>query len=124
MREAVRRIAIEPGVQWIDCQARKDVMNFWDFDPVADLGIDAGPQRCNPTFWRIRFRDLLSTDLYRKLNGKFFRLHYQFIMANNLRAPYDYFMLTCGPLPVMEWVNRGIGAVAEFAPDGRYLGKP
>jgi hypothetical protein len=123
MREAIRRIAVDPGVQWIDCQARKDVMNFWNFDPVTDVGIDAGTQRCNPTFWRIRFRDLLSEDLYRKLNGKFFRLHYQFIMANNLRASYDYFMLTCGPLPVMEWVSRGIDAVAEFSPDGRYFGK-
>lgn len=122
MREAVRRVAVEPSVQWIDVQARKDVMNFWDFDPVAGIGVDAGPQRCNPFVWQIRFRDMLSADLYRKLNGQYFRLHFQFIMANNLRAPYDYHMLVCGPLPVIEWARRDAAVVREFAADGQYLG--
>lgn len=122
MREAVRRIAVEPTVQWIDVQARKDVMNFWDFDPVAGIGVDAGPRRCNPLVWRIRFRDMLSEDLYRRLNGNFFRLHYQYIMANNLRAPYDYHMLVAGPLPVVEWAECGAAAVARFSSDATYLG--
>jgi hypothetical protein len=122
MREAVRRMAVEPSVQWIDVQARKDVMNFWDFDPVAGLGVDAGPQRCNPLVWRIRFRDLLSSDLYRKLNGRYFRLHFQYVMANDLRAAYDYFMLVCGPLPIAQWPVHG-ESIADFSDDGRYLGK-
>ena len=121
MREAVRRVAVEPSVQWIDVQARKDVMNFWDFDPVIGVGVDAGPQRCNPRVWRVRLHDMLSPDLYRKLSGNYFRFHYQFIMANNLRAPYDYFMLVCGPLSLIEWAKRGNSAVAEFSSDGKYL---
>lgn len=124
MREAVRRVAAEPSVQWIDVQARKDVMNFWDFDPVMGVGVDAGPQRCNPTIWRVRLHDMLSPDFYRKLSGNYFRFHYQFIMANNLRAPYDYFMLVCGPLPVIEWAKRGNSAVAEFSSDGKCLAAP
>jgi hypothetical protein len=42
-------------------------------------------------------------------------------MANNLRAPYDFFMLVCGPLPVIEWAKRGSSAVAGFSSDGKYL---
>ena len=122
MRAAVRRVAVEPTVRWIDAQARKDIMNFSKFDPVTGVGVDAGAERVNPTVWPIRFRDMLSGDAYRKLNGKFFRMHYQFIMANSLRAPYDYYMLTCGPLPILDWVERGNEAVGAFASDGRYLG--
>jgi len=122
MREAVRRIAVEPSVQWVDVQAQKDVMNFWDFDPVAGLGIEVGAERRNPLVWRVRLRDMLSADLYRKLRASYFRLHYQFIMANNIRAPYDFYMLVCGPLPLIEWAKRDGAPVREFAQDGAYLG--
>src|SRR6202040_2551869 len=48
MRAAVRRLALEPAVRWVDCQARKDIMNFWDFDPVAGVGVEVGAARVNP----------------------------------------------------------------------------
>ena len=41
-------LAIEPSIDWIDCQARKDVMNFYQFDPIASHGIDVGAARRNP----------------------------------------------------------------------------
>jgi len=34
-RDHLRQLAIEPSIDWIDCQARKDVMNFFQFDPLA-----------------------------------------------------------------------------------------
>jgi hypothetical protein len=107
-------------VQWIDVQSGKDVLNFENFDPVAGIGIDAGPGRCNPLIWQVRFRDLLSEPFYRTLHWNFFRLHYQFIMANDRRAFYDYFMLVGGPLTPAEWARRGPQALAEFAADGSY----
>ncbi len=100
MRDIVRRIATEPSIRWIDCQSRKDPMNFWDFDPVEGLGVHAGAERCNPQIWAVRFRDMLSAEFYRRIRANFFRLHYQFIMAGDRPAPYDYFMLVCGPEPV------------------------
>ena len=33
-------------------------------------------------------------------------MHYQFIMANDMRAPYDYMMLVCGPVPVEQWARK------------------
>ena len=122
MREIIRRIAIEPSINWIDCQSRKDALNFWEFDPVAGVGIQLGLERCNPLVWQVRFRDMLSPEFYRKLRWKFFRLHFQFIMANQKRAPYDYFMLIGGPVPIMEWAKRQREVVAEFSPEGKYLG--
>ena len=41
-RNAIRRVAVEPSLTWIDCQARKDVVNFQDCDMVAGLGVRDG----------------------------------------------------------------------------------
>ena len=124
MREIIRRFAVEPSITWIECQSRKDALNFWGFDPVSGVGIELGPERCNPLVWQLRFRDMLSPEFYRKLRWKLFRLHFQYIMANHVRAPYDYFMLIGGPVPIIEWAKRQREAIAEFAPDGKYLLAP
>lgn len=121
MREIIRRLAIEPSINWIECQSRKDALNFWGFDPVAGVGIQLGPERCNPLVWQVRFRDMLAPQFYRKLRWKLFRLHFQYIMANHMRAPYDFFMLIGSPVPLMEWAKRQQDIVAEFSPDGKYL---
>jgi len=124
LRAIIERVAVEPSLLWIDAQSNKDILNFENFDPVAGIGIDAGPRRCNPLTWQVRFRDMLSEDFYRSLNGNFFRLHYQFIMANDMRAPYDYFMLVCGPVTPSEWVRRQRDLLAEFAEDASYAKAP
>ncbi len=36
---------------------------------------------------------MLTDEFVNRNRLDFFRLHYQFIMANDKRAPYDYFML-------------------------------
>src|SRR4030095_7614195 len=100
VRQVVHRVSIEPSILWIDVQARADVLNFYNFDPVKGIGVDPGAQRCNPLIWTVRLRDMLAPEFYNKLRWNLFRMHYQFIMANDLRAPYEYTMLVCGPLPV------------------------
>lgn len=124
LREVIRRLATEPSIRWIDCQSRKDIMNFFEFDPVAGVGLDVGAERHNPLVWLIRFRDIVSAQYYERLRTNFLRLHFQFIMSGDLRAFYDYFMLTCGPLPVEEWATRGREALTEFSSDGAYRGQP
>jgi len=114
MREMVRRVALEPSVQWIDCQARKDILHFWSLDPVGGIGVKTDPQWHNPLIWQIRFRDVMSPDSYERNRMNFFRLHYQFIMAADRRAPYDYVMLTCGPFRAIEWAQRGHEIAAEW----------
>src|SRR5262249_62314898 len=63
MRETIRRLAIEPSINWIECQSRKDALNFWGFDPVAGVGIPLGPERCNPLVWQGRLCDMLVSHL-------------------------------------------------------------
>jgi hypothetical protein len=118
LRAVFARLAVEPSITWIDSQSRKDVLNFWEFDPIGGLGIRLDRPPCNPILWRVRFRDMLSDVLYRRIRFDFFRLHYQFIMANDRRAPYDYFMLVAGPVPVATWAKDPFPVMQRFAADG------
>jgi hypothetical protein len=116
-RALAARLAAEPSIVWIDCQSRADVMNFWDFDPVEGIGAQAGAARCNPRIWMVRFRDMLSPQFFRRIRFHFFRLHYQFILANDSRARYDYFMLLTGPIPVATWARHDYEAMMAFDSD-------
>jgi hypothetical protein len=49
------------------------------------------------------------------------RLHYQFLMGNAQRAPYDYCMITCGPLAFDE-ITAPTGPVGRFQEDGSLIG--
>jgi hypothetical protein len=120
LRDAIGRLATEPSLTWIDCVSRKDVMNFWNFDPVAGIGVDAGAGRCNPLNWEVRFKEAVSPEFYRRLRLSLFRLHYQFIMSGDRAGPYDYLMLVAGPVPIAQWARHPRETAAAFAPDGAF----
>ena len=101
-RDHLRQLAVEPSIDWIDCQSRKDVMNFYPFDPIAGHGIDVGASRRNPTIVPVRFREIIKPEHYNAFRWKFFRVHFQFVMANERPHAYDFFMIVCGPIPLSE----------------------
>jgi pimeloyl-ACP methyl ester carboxylesterase len=101
-RDHLRELAVESSVDWIDCQARKDVMNFFQFDPLAAHGIDVGDLKRNPTIVPVRFREIILPEHYGLFRWQFFRVHFQFVMANERPHAYDFFMIVCGPLPLRE----------------------
>ena len=111
-RDHLRELAIEPSIDWIDCQSRKDVMNFYPFDPVAGHGIEVGELRRNPTIVPVRFREIIKPEHYNLFRWKFFRVHFQFVMANELPHAYDFFMIVCGPIPLRERMARPEAALA------------
>jgi len=116
-REHLRRLAVEPSIDWIDCQSRKDVMNFYPFDPIAAHGIDAGRARRNPTVVPVRFREIISPEHYNRFRWKFFRVHFQFVMANERPHAYDFFMIVTGPVPLRERMADPSAALAVATGD-------
>ena len=111
-RDHLRVLAIEPSIDWIDCQSRKDVMNFYPFDPVTGHGIDAGARRRNPTIVPVRFREIIKPEHYNLFRWKFFRVHFQFVMANERPHAYDFFMIVCGPILLRQRMARPEAALA------------
>ncbi|MGO4717346.1 alpha/beta fold hydrolase [Bradyrhizobium sp. 2TAF24] len=101
-RARLKRLAAEPSIHWVDCQSRKDVMNFYPFDPIAGHGIDVGAARRNPKIVNVRFRDIIAPENYNAFRRHFFRVHFQFVMANEQPNAYDFFMMVCGPLTLCD----------------------
>ena len=116
-REHLRALAVEPSIDWIDCQSRKDVMNFFPFDPIAGHGIDVGALRRNPTLVPVRFREIIRPEHYNLFRWRFFRVHFQFVMANERPHAYDFFMIVCGPIPLRERMLRPEAALAVATGD-------
>jgi hypothetical protein len=87
-------------------------MNFYPFDPIAGHGIDVGADRRNPTIVPVRFREIIKPEHYNRFRWKFFRVHFQFVMANERPHAYDFFMIVCGPVPLKDRMADQAAALA------------
>ena len=135
LRENVRRLAAEPSLTWAEYQARDDFISFHKFDPVKLVRIpspcppaQAGDGRVGdeggPVIRRVQIHQMLSAPTLRRLRFSYMRLHYQFVMANEQRTAYDYFMLMCGPAPFAQTVTRPSGPADLYGADGAYVDAP
>jgi len=119
-RKAVRlrgdaaRAAESGQVLWVDFQALNDVMNFYKSEPVAALGINAPPAHTRT----VRFRSMVRPDRYRRLERNFFRLHNQFVNANDFRANYDMQMMAFGPFTLETLTESPDGAMSMLDDNG------
>jgi hypothetical protein len=120
-RAAVARVAMSPAIFWGDYQARVDIMNFYNTDSMAEMGL---PTENGPVVRQVEFGRMLEHAMYRRIRLKFYRLHCQFISGNDKRAPYDYFMLVCGPASAKSQTLAPDGAVSMIGEDGALISSP
>lgn len=95
-RKHVQSLVDAHAIGWIECQALSDLVNFYKTDPVAIMGLANNRSVACPQVHILRLRDMLQPEIYKRFRYNFFRLHYQFIMANTKRYGYDFFMMCCG----------------------------
>jgi hypothetical protein len=116
-RDKIARLAVARDVAWIDYQSRHDIMNFWPFDPVKGHGIDVGPGRRNPRVIAVSFRDLWVPDNFGRRRWRFFKAHFQFLLANERPGvAYDYYLICCGPFDLETRAREPARVVAAMAP--------
>jgi hypothetical protein len=120
-RAAVARVAKSPGIFWGDYQARVDIMNFYNTDPMAAMALLTED---GPVVRLVEFGRMLEHAMYRRIRLKFYRLHCQFISGNDRRAPYDYFMLICGPVSAKSQTLAEDGALSMIGEDGALMCVP
>jgi hypothetical protein len=115
IRDRLARLALEPSVDWIDYQSRTDVMSFFRFDPIAGHGIQVTSARRNPQVLAVRFRDIVKPENYSAFRWRFFRVHFQFVRANERPAAYGYFMIVCGPFRLALRARQPKDVLEAFA---------
>ncbi len=115
-RDRLKRLAIAPKLTWVDYQSRHDIMNFWPFDPIAGHGITLGRERRNPLVVPISFRDLWTPGGFGRRRWRFFRAHFQFLLANERPgAAYDYYLICCGPFDLVTRATHPDEVAAKMA---------
>ncbi|MDR7038336.1 pimeloyl-ACP methyl ester carboxylesterase [Methylobacterium sp. BE186] len=105
LRAEVESLVTQPHLVWCDFQAPQDWMNFPGFNPVRHLALDLrGRPVANPLIRSARFREILSPETYARVRLRPFRMHFQFLLANERGGPYDFFAMTLGPQALRERV--------------------
>lgn len=96
LRERVGLIARTEAVTWLDIHCLTDVIHFYKCRVVALCGHKAASQ-ARLVF--IRIKRMLTAERYRKIRRDFLRVHRQYVLDSDLRSPFDFALLTAGPLP-------------------------
>jgi len=117
LRACTQRVADEATIAWAEFQARDDAINFYRFDPVT-LTCRLDDDGRKPQIRRVHLHEMLTPATFQRYRWHFMRLHYQFVMANERRTMYDYFMLVCGPMPFSTMLGAARGPAELFSDDG------
>ena len=120
-RQATRSVAGETSIRWVEYQARDDVISFYRFDPVTLKRVGREELDGRPNIRRVQIHSMMDPASFSRYRFNFMRLHYQFLMGNAQRAPYDFCMIVCGPLAFDE-ITAPTGPVGRFQQDGSLIG--
>jgi pimeloyl-ACP methyl ester carboxylesterase len=117
IRQATQIVAGELPVHWTEYQARDDVISFYRFDPVTLKRVSRDRSDGRPNIRRVQLHSMMDPASFKRHRFNFMRMHYQFLMGNDRRSPYDYYMIICGPLEFDD-ITAPTGGVDRFQADG------
>ncbi len=120
IRQATQIVAGELSIQWAEYQARDDVVSFYRFDPVALKRVSRDHADGRPNIRRVQIHSMMDPASFKRHRFNYMRMHYQFLMGNDRRAPYDYCMIICGPLDFDD-ITAPLGGVDRFQADGSVI---
>lgn len=104
-REALGVLAEIQSIPWIDVTIPPDPLCFYGIDPV-ELSLSSASNRQGPVLAVARVFRMFSSKTYKKLRWNKLRLHFQYLMASELPADYDYFLTTAGPMSIDQSLAR------------------
>lgn len=114
-RSQVQRIVDCKHVNWIECQSKTDAINFYQTDPTAAMRLVQRDKSPIPQVHLVRIRDTLQPEAYKRFRYNFFRVHYQFVMANTRQYAYDFFVMCCSDRLLCD----SLGTSLLYTPPGR-----
>jgi pimeloyl-ACP methyl ester carboxylesterase len=116
----VKRVVAEPSITWMECQGRDDIISFYKFDPASLERVSGERFSGKPLIRRVQLHEMLTEEAIARHRHNYLRVHYQVVMANDKRAPYDYFLIGCGPVAFRDWASAPTGLLEFVDADGTY----
>ncbi|MEX2695468.1 hypothetical protein [Rhizobium mongolense] len=111
LRARVGLIACCRSVFWLDVHCLTDAIHFYKVPVVAAAGHQDAPQA---RMQFIRVKQMLTPEHYKKIKLDFLRVHRQYVLGPDLRATFDFTLLTAGPLPAALVANGGLQKMPGF----------
>ncbi len=93
LRDAIARLAVEPGLIWLDYASRRDIVSFHRANPIDVLGLPGN----GPRIGIIHPRDMVGARVWRRMRLSVLRQHRHYVMGNERRYFFDYGLMLCGP---------------------------
>ncbi len=115
LRRRVGLIARCGDVFWLEVQCLTDAVNFYRVKVVEAAGFADLPQAA---ILRIRFRHMVTPERYRRIKRDFLRMHRQYVLGPDRRAPFDFTLMTAGPLEAESFAGFSTGRLAPLRADG------
>ena len=86
LRDAIARLAAEPGLIWLEYASRRDIVSFHRANPIDVLGLPGN----GPRIGIIHPRDMVGARVWRRMCLSVLRQHRHYVMGNERR----YFSIT------------------------------
>jgi len=102
LRARVGLLARCQEIFWLDVHCLTDAIHFYKTKVAAVCG-HAGARQ--PTIIFVRFKKMLTSQHYAKIKRDFLRVHRQYVLGPDVRAPFDFTLLTASPLPASSFAT-------------------
>jgi hypothetical protein len=99
-RSRLENLFSETPTQWLEYQCVMDIINFYRSVPSKIMGFDKSMQQPMVTK-RVQISAMVEPDVYKRMKGNFFRIHYQFVFGNTRKYIYDFPAICFGPAKLM-----------------------
>lgn len=93
LRDDVKAVS-EERLSWLDVQALTDPIHFYKSHPLTSLGL---ADSASVKTMRVRFRNQLDPDRYRRLKYNLFAVHRQFVGGVDRPTDYAFHAILLGP---------------------------
>lgn len=121
LREAAQRVFEAREIYWVEFQARDDLVSFYKVNPVTLQHAGNSNGLLRPFVRQVRIRDMMTAATFRRYRLDLMRLHCQFFLANDTRAPYDFYAFIFAPVRFDAVVHEIEGPQVIFAADGALI---
>ena len=100
-RQEMAALAAADWIGWLDVTGPSDPGSSAGLHPLA--GLDLPETEDRPVRRAPRFGHLLSPETFKSLKTRPLDYHFQYLMAGERVAEYDFFRLTAGPERMLAW---------------------
>ncbi|MDI6025122.1 hypothetical protein QBK99_02690 [Corticibacterium sp. UT-5YL-CI-8] len=111
LRARVGLIARVKELFWLEVHCLTDIVHFYKSRVAAAVGHPDAPQ---PKIAFIRLKSMLTPERYKRIKKDPLRVHRQYVLASDVRAPFDFTLMTAGPLPAASFAEYSQASMPQL----------